>query len=212
MLSTFEDCPLKWYDRYILKNKEPETESTRYGKYVHGSIEDYINGKRELPEDLQRNKALVDSVKSQFRDQSKVELKMGVTKELSPAEFFGNDVWGRCAADVALIHNDSNHAFIGDWKTGKKFEKEDQLKIGAMMLFKHFDSLQSVSGCNLWLKYNKMGEVYTFERTKETQYWVDLLKRLDKMYKAVGTPAAVETRPGFMCNYCPVKNCKFNKS
>lgn len=212
MLDVFEQCPLKWYDKYILKNKEPSSPALEHGNFVHKSIEDYLMNRADLPEELQRNKPMVESIKRQFKDQSKAELKMGVTQALKPCEFFGHGVWGRAAADAAVIHYDSDSAFLGDWKTGKKHDKEDQLKIQAMMLFKHYGKLQKITGCNIWLKDNTMGEMYTFHRTNETQMWVELVKRLTPMYAAVGTEKAVETRPGFICNYCPVKSCKWNKS
>lgn len=211
MLDMFEQCPLKWYDKYILKNKEPSGPALEYGNFVHGAIEDYLRSDKPLPAELTDNYSLINSIKAQFAEQSKAELKMGVSKALAPCEFFGHGVWGRGAADVALIHHSSDSAFIGDWKTGKVMEKEDQLKILAMMLFKHYSKLNTISAANLWLKGNKIGEVYTFHRKDETAMWVDLLKRLSKMYAAVGTPAAVETKPGFICNFCPVSNCKWNK-
>jgi hypothetical protein len=212
MLDTFEQCPLKWYSKYILKQKEPEGPELVYGNFVHGSIEDYLRGAKELPTELDKNRALIDSIKRQFSDQSKSELKMGVSKELKPCEFFGHGVWGRGAADVALIHYNSDAAFIGDWKTGKKRDKEDQLMILSLMLFKHYGKLQTISAANIWLKDNTLGEVYTFTRDQEQARWVQLLKRLQPMYAAIGTEKAIETRPGFVCNFCPVKSCKFNKS
>ena len=212
MLDMFETCPSMWYNKYILKLKEPSSANLEYGNFVHGSIEDYLMNRKDLPEELLKNRPLIESIKSQFRDLSKAELKMGVSRELTPVEFFGHGVWGRGAADVAIIHYNSSSAFVGDWKTGKKRDKEDQIKILSMLLMKHYGKLQTVSGANIWLKDNTIGEVYTFHRADEQKLWVDLLRRLQPMYAALGTEKANETRPGFACNFCPVKNCKWNKS
>lgn len=208
MLTCYEDCPLKFYDKYILKNKEPESEALRYGNYVHKSIEDYLNCKRTLPADIP-GKTLVENVKSRFAS-GQAELKMGLRKDLTNTDFFGTGVWGRAAADAILTNGDS--LWCGDWKTGKIREKEDQLKILSLFLFRRYPQVKTIKSCNLWLQDNVMGEIYTFKRENEQDMWVDLLKRLDKMYSVVGTEKAAQPNPGFICNYCPVKSCKWNKS
>lgn len=211
MLDTWEQCPLKWYHKYILKEKEPSSPQLEHGNFVHKALEDYLMGRAPLPQELDRNASMVNAIKGQFKDQSRAELKLGVTKSLGPTEFFGKDVWGRAAADTAIIHYNSDCAFLGDWKTGKKMDKKEQLEIQAMMLFKHYGKLQKITGANIWLKDNTIGETYEFYRTNETDMWVSLLKRLQPMYDAIGTIKATETRPGFVCNFCPVKSCKWNK-
>jgi hypothetical protein len=81
-----------------------------------------------------------------------------------------------------------------------------------MFIFNKFPQLKTIKACNIWLKPNEMGEVYTFHKKDETEMWTQLLKRLSKMYNAVGTPNAETMTPGFLCGYCPVKACRFNKS
>lgn len=211
-LSCFEECPRKWHDKYILKNKESPSKEIEYGNFIHKSIENYLLDKGQLPSELDKNSALINSIKEQFKDQSAAELKMGLTEKLKPCEFFGKGVWGRSAADVALVHYNSANAFLGDWKTGKPREKEDQIKVQAMFLFKLFPKLQSIRGMNLWLKTNKRGDMYTFHREDEPKMWADLLPRINKMYNAVGTSNAQGMTPGPLCSYCPVKACQFNKA
>lgn len=212
MLETFEQCPLKFYDKHILKHKEPESEEAKYGMFIHENCERYISKRQDfLPEELQRNKPLIESVRHKFNGRSKAELKMGVTNTLAPADFFGRDVWGRGVADVSLVY-DSPEACVLDWKTGKVREKEDQLRIMALMTMALYPHIETVKAANIWLKDNKLGEVYTFKRADQQTLWLDIIKRLDKMYAAIGTDQAAEAKPSFVCSFCPVKSCKWNKS
>lgn len=209
MLDTFETCPKKWHDKYILKNKEPESEALRYGNHVHKSIEKYLKGETVDTAGIP-GMNLVESVKSQFSS-GFAELGVGVTEELKPTEFFSKNVFGRGKADAVILGN-SNSALCADWKTGKKREKEDQLKILSLFLFKKFPDLKKVVGCNMWLELGEVGEIFTFHKENEGQMWADLLKRLQPMYNAVGTSNAEVMKPSYLCGYCPVKSCRFNKT
>ena len=211
MLDTFEQCPKKWHRKYILKEKEPESEAIRYGNYVHKRIENFLRGD-VLPVDLDSNAAFISSIKNRFTKDSRAELKMGVTKELEKTGFFDFPVWGRGAADVVLMQEGKPHAFIGDWKTGKRRDKDDQLGILSLFLMKHYPAIEKVTACNLWLQTNEVGDIYTFTKDSEKDRWAKLLTRLGKMYGSVGTQNAEVMKPTYLCGWCPVKTCHFNKS
>jgi hypothetical protein len=137
------------------------------------------------------------------------ELKMGLTKEFKPCGFFDKDVWGRSAADVVLKHE--NKIIVFDWKTGKKKEKETQLQILALFLFKHFPQVDKIVGCNLWLEPGDIGTPYTFARGETAPMWKNLLVRIQAMEKAFASNTWPEM-PSGLCLYCPVKACNFNRS
>lgn len=209
-LETFNQCPKKWFHKYILKEKEPSSPALERGNYVHKSIENYLLNKAAMPDDLAGFAPLVNSVESKVNLGGKIhiEYKMGLTEQLYAAEFFSKNVWARASADVVIV--DGRKALVIDWKTGKVREKEKQLKILAMFLFRHIPSLQEITACNIWLEHGKGGEVYKFYNEKESEYWSGLKPEIQAVEKAVENNQ-FECKPSPLCGWCFVKDCKFNK-
>jgi ATP-dependent exoDNAse (exonuclease V) beta subunit len=46
------------------------------------------------------------------------EYKMGLTKNLEPCDFFSQDVWWRGIADLIVLNEEKETAFVVDYKTG----------------------------------------------------------------------------------------------
>jgi hypothetical protein len=207
MLEKFENCPRSAFHKYILKEKEPSTPAIEEGNRVHKALENRILHGTDLPSEYSKYESFAASIMRGIP--ARAELKMGINRELRPADFFASNVWGRCAADVVLMCD--QFAWVGDWKTGKPREKELQVKICAMFLFKHFPHLTKVTGVNIWLKEMRIGEAYTFYKEKESEYWTDIIKRISNMENALATEYWPE-KPSGLCGWCSVKSCKFNKS
>ncbi len=209
-LDTFDQCPRKYYHRYILKEKEPESPAMLYGQQVHAALENRING-APLPEHMMKFSPMAESVVNAWQTGMKcyTELKMGITRKFEPCDFFDKGIWGRSAADVILKKDDA--AMVFDWKTGKKREKELQLLILALFTFIHFPTVNIVTGVNLWLESGDIGTPYRFERSQVPTLWRPVLERILKMEKACAENKWPEL-PGPLCGYCPVKTCQFNRS
>ncbi len=209
-LDTFEQCPRKWYHKYILKEKEPESAAIRHGNAVHKALEDRVKG-TPLPEHFMRYSPMAESIVQAWQKGMKVftELKMGLTTSLEPCGFFGKEVWGRSAADVILKQDDV--AIVFDWKTGKKREKATQLSTLALFVFKHFPGVSKITGVNLWLEPGDVGTPYIFTRAQEPELWKEQLKKIQLVEKAAAAEKFVEL-PGPLCAYCSVKSCQFNRS
>lgn len=209
-LDTFKSCPRRFYHRYVLKEKEPETEALRNGIAVHAALEARIKG-TPLPEHMLKYDPMATSIVNAWQKGMKVytELKMGLTREMEPCGFFDKKVWGRGAADVILIAGDT--AIIFDWKTGKKREKEDQLRILMLFTFKHFPKLNWISAMNLWLEPGDIGMPFTWGRDDQAQQWGIVLPQIQLMECSIAANAWVE-KPSGLCAYCSVKQCQFNKS
>lgn len=209
-LDCFAQCPRKFYHRYVLREKEPETDALRHGNAVHAALEQRIKG-TPLPEALQRYDPMAQSIINAWHKGMKVyaELKMGLTRNFEPCGFFDKNVWGRGAADVILIAGDK--AVIFDWKTGKKREKEDQLRLLAMFVFKHFPTVAQVAGMNLWLEPNEIGSRYTYLRQQEPALWQYLIPQIQSVERAL-TENSWPEKPSGLCGWCSVKACQFNKS
>lgn len=208
MIEKFENCPRSAFHKYILKEKEPPSPEIEYGNAVHKALENRVRSNIVLAADFAAWEPFAASI-VQSAGQPYAELKLGINRAMQPCGFFDAAVWGRSAADIVVIKGDL--AWVGDWKTGKKREKELQVKICAMFIFKHYPQVQRIHACNIWLKPNEIGELYRFYREKETDYWVDILQRVQKMEQAMELNYWPE-KPSGLCGWCSVKTCKYNRS
>src|SRR5258707_9639465 len=156
MLNTADTCLHRVYRQYIKKDiPYIETPEMKWGNQVHTAMEYRIGGK-PLPENMRQWEPLVAPF---ARPGAKAELKLGVTREGKPTDFFGNDVFLRGKVDVALING--NAAFLPDWKTGNsKYEHPFELQIQAVLLQAANPYLTKIAGLYVWLKENRIGQSY----------------------------------------------------
>lgn len=207
-LSTFENCPKQYYHKYILKEKEPDTEATRHGTEVHTALEDRLKKKKILPTAYSHYERLAGSVEKAAEGGGlMVELPLAVDKEFKPTGFFDRDVWGRGKADVVIKKD--HKLWVGDWKTGKIREKSFQVSVFAAFLFKMFPLVQVIHANNLWLQAGKIGENYKFSREGEPGIWQEILHKIGRMELA-SEKKRFDPKQSGLCGYCPVKSCQFN--
>ncbi len=217
LLEMFDQCPKKAFHRYILKEKEPETEEQRKGNLLDKAIEARIQKGTPLPEEWAYCEPLAASVALLKRPKVHVstQLKMGLNREFKPWKFFDAGVWGRGVLDVSII--DGPRATVIDWKTGKNNESKPyyngglQLKIFAAFIFKHYPEVQQVTAFNVYLKTNEFGKPHVFRREDEAALWQEILPRVIKFEKAFAAMAWPE-QPSGLCGWCAVKMCPHNRS
>lgn len=172
-LDLFEKDKREWHRHYILGEKDEPTPALLRGREVHKGLEDYMNNLVDCDIPMVRAVHMAAQGKEHF-----VEWKLGITKDLKPCEFFGKDVWGRCAIDVAILKED--RAVDVDWKTGKKRDvpRNGQLAVCAWFIFLHRPEINVVSGFNVYVDHDKKSEVFIYEREENR---TELLSRIDKM-------------------------------
>lgn len=221
-IECFEQCPRKFYHRYILKEKGPESPQMAEGNKFDKAVESRLRDGVILPQEYSHYEPLAESF-YQMRGEMQLytQLKMGIKRDFTPSSFFGAGVWGRGALDVALVSKRSegkpNSAIIADWKMGKNNENKQysndglQLKIFTLLLFKNFPGIEKVTSFNLWLKTNEIGNPRMYTRADEPALWRELLPKIIKMEKACTDNNWIEM-PGPLCAYCPVKICQHNRS
>lgn len=210
-LDTFEQCPRKFYHRYILKEKEPSSPAPEKGNAMHKACENYLLGKGPQPQ-----YALVEPVKRQAVGKKlMVEAKLGLNGALEPSGFFDDRVWGRIAVDVLIL--DYPNAVVVDWKSGKVQEGAKwwkgpkQLQILAMFVLKHFPKIERVTALNIYLEHDKAGEAFVFTRAQEAAMWAQLLPAIERMENAIRSNSFC-MMPGPLCGFCSVKSCPNNRS
>lgn len=203
MLSTADTCLHRCYRQYVKRDipyvPTPEME---WGNKVHSAMEYRIGGK-PLPEDMRQWEVLVAPF---ARPGARAEMKMGITREAKPTEFFGKDVFLRGKIDVTLISGTS--AFLPDWKTGNsKYESPFELEIQALMLKAANPHLTKIGGMYVWLKENRYGTQYDLSDVNST--WAKVHNKVKVIEDAMASGEWSKTK-GPLCGWCSVMDCENN--
>ena len=207
-LSAFEQCPLRYKLTRVTKLiKEPPTEATTWGNRVHKALEERVRDGTPLPATIAGYEPLAAKL-ANSRGEVLVEQKVSVNAKLQPTEYFAKDVWCRGVLDVAVIGDRS--ALILDWKTGKRKDDLDQLKLFAGMAFAYYPALEKVDTGFVWLKDNKVDR-QAFTRKQVGDIWATFLPRVKRLNLAFENDRWPANPSGLCRNYCPVgkTNCDF---
>ncbi len=205
-ISQDDNCPEAARHLYALRDFK-KSYTVQGGIDTHKELERRLKTKQPLPADLAGAEAFCQALE---RDgiPVEVEVSLAVTHHITPSTFFSPAAWLRGKFDVIKRDHQKRKAFIGDWKTGRSdYEKDDQLALGADLLFENDPDIDTVTGANIWLKENKLGTPYTFTRASKSSRWAPRVKRLRDI-EARDPRKEWEKRQGPLCKYCPVKTCE----
>lgn len=201
MLNTADTCLHRCYRQYIKRDiPYVETKEMKWGNDVHTAFEYRLGGK-PLPETMRHWEPIVSVYAAR---KARPELKLGVTREGRPAEFFGHDVFLRGKIDATLI--DGASAFLPDWKTGNsRYEDPFELQIQAVLIRAANPHLIKIAGHYVWLKENRAGQIYDLSDTNST--WAKINNKVEAIEDAMTANEWPKTK-GPLCGYCGVKDCE----
>jgi hypothetical protein len=198
------NCPEAARQLFIIKEFK-KTWTVKGGIDDHKELEKRLKYQQPLPAPLAKAEPLVRSLEQS--GPVGAEISYAVKRDLTPTSFWDKGAFLRGKYDVVLKWPDKQRAFIGDWKSGKVRESEDQLELGALLLMASEPQVQEVTGVNLWLQVPKLGTPYKFTRPDQGPRWAKWLARINAVEKR--DPKVVwEKREGALCSYCPVKVCE----
>ena len=211
-LSTFKQCPKKYYHLKVAKDvKDTGSSAMYYGNQVHKAAEDYIKDGVPIPTKFKFLQRPLD-VLNKIDGDKHCEIRMGVTKqdnEYTPTGFFGKDVWWRGVADLLIVNG--KKAYLIDYKTGKNAEYADtkQLDLLAGATFTHFPEVETVKSALLYVVSND------FIRKKHTadlrkSYLSVFDEELDRLEVALEEDVWNAVESG-LCGFCPVTSCEHNR-
>lgn len=208
-LKNFESCPKRHWHVDIQKDvKEEESEQLKWGDQVHKAAAKRLTLGTPLPKGMEVLGGWCDRILATGLP-VQAELKLAITKDFGPTEFFGKDVWFRSVADVLTISEPV--AFAGDWKTGKILEDSVQLALMAACIFAHYPKVNHVRTEFFWLKEGP--DVSTredFDRATMPVMWRHLWPRIEALENAYNT-TSYPPKPGHLCRrWCPVKQCPYH--
>lgn len=145
-LQTFRQCPRKFYGQSITKQLvlKPSKQKTR-GTQIHGLMEralqtgwtDEIGGQFDNQVDISIVKDTVKFVEGlrKIGWDLRIEHEMCVDRQCTPCGWWDEKAGLRAKADVVLVpENTDDTLFIGDIKTGKKWDEDSfQLRVEALL-------------------------------------------------------------------------------
>jgi hypothetical protein len=202
-LSTFEQCPKKYYHLRIAKDvKDEDSEDAAEGRAVHEALYARVVKGTPLPLPMRVYERMALKFISLPGTKSG-ELKLALNENLEPTGFFAKDVWVRAVADLVIDH--PSGCVIVDWKTGKQKDSWDQLVLSAAVLAQHMPEADNFRLVYAWLRDGQCtGRRFT--RAELLGTWSGYIERVNKMY-AAGKTTNFPARSSRLCGWCPVKQC-----
>jgi CRISPR/Cas system-associated exonuclease Cas4 (RecB family) len=214
-LSTFKQCPYRYYREKVLKDipREPDSEAILYGVALHKAAEDYIGEDKPIPPQFSYIQSYLDKLKA-IPGEKFVERKMGITKKdgvLEPCDFFSPDVWYRGVADLLIVDHEKHIAYVVDYKTGKSSKYADplQLQLMAACVFLLYPDVQRVKGMLLFVVCRDIIKT-SYPQAERLKVFENLDFVLHRRTVAYETGVFNKTQNGLCRNYCPVLDCEFN--
>jgi hypothetical protein len=214
-LKNFETCQRRHEQVDILKAfQEDEGEALVFGNQAHDALARSLKSGEPLPEDFSVYQHWVDRIRPRYdSDRAYAELKLALTKDHGPSEFFGNGAWFRGVVDYIKMR-DTPAGTVGlliDWKTGKVVEDSVQLALFAALAFAHYPLLVKVRTEFVWLK-DDVSTREDFTRADMGDLWASLAPRIQALEHAHNTGTYLPVK-GRLCRlYCPVTSCEFHGS
>jgi len=224
-LDTHENCPKQYHHKYVLKDLPPEEKSPQqeWGTFVHQEFENYLSTKPTganaadptksgytLPVDLRIHQPYLDGL-LQKGGQLWTERKVALgRKPFGPCSYFDRtgSVWWRGVIDCTVLELDEGRATIVDYKTGKKFDKWDQLAMNAVWVFLAEPKVNLINAQFYW----------TEDQTTSKKVWARgeldalvglFLPKLGRFVNSFQTDTFTPKQSGLCGGWCPVKNCMF---
>lgn len=207
-LTTYEQCPKKYFHLYFLpkghpdKVKDADSSFSADGKIIHNAMKARVIDNTPLPLNLRH----YEKIAAKFvatPGQKHGEMKLAINRRFEPVDYFAPDVFVRVIIDLAIVKADT--ALVVDWKTGKVKDDPTQMALNAAVLSRWMPEIGMFKTLLVWLQSSNLTpKNYTI--SKFTAVWNDLLPRVQKIEEARKT-TTFPAKEGPLCGWCPVKQC-----
>jgi len=213
-IKTFDQCPKKYHHLRILKDyKDEDSTATIYGKELHKAAEDYIKEGTPIPPKFSFIAPTLEAL-NRIEGTKHCEIKLGIAKrdgKFAPCDFFAKDVWWRGIADLLIINEEKQTAYLVDYKTSKnaKYADTKQLDLLAGAIFTHYPKVMEIKSALLFVVSNEI--------VKKKHEFMMRLSYLNSMEpELTRLEAAIKTNvwnpvSSPLCKFCPVSSCAHNR-
>ena len=199
----YEHCPKKYYHLHVAKDvKDGDSEWAADGKFIHDALKTRVINNKPLPLNLRH----YEKIAAKFAatpGEKHGEMKLALTREFEPCDYFAPDVFVRVVIDLTIIKDTT--AIVVDWKTGKVKDDPTQMALNAAVLSRWMPEIDLFKTVFVWLKSSNLTPK-NYSISMFTAVWNDLLPRVAKI-EAARKITNFPARPGPLCGWCPVKSC-----
>jgi CRISPR/Cas system-associated exonuclease Cas4 (RecB family) len=219
-LSDFEQCPRKFYLKYIEKSFPDESDNPNFvrGNNIHKQLENYLTWKTVGQTKMEPPKLSPESVNVvPIIDNlvAKMDVVMGEQQiatdfNWNKCGWFGGDVVKyRCILDLVGLKSDM--AAIVDYKTGKVRDYSGwggQLHLNSAVIMSIYPEVQKVNCAYLYVDH-KVTKPITVTRAELPQ----LQGHFDSKHERVANETKFDPKINEFCKWCPAtkKQCHFSK-
>lgn len=205
-LSMFEQCRKKYYHIRVLKDaKDDDSQFAGEGKLIHDSMKKRVIDGVPLPIDLR----YLEPIAKRFADakgEKRGELQLAITDKFEATAWNDWDgVWCRAIIDLLILPTPTS-AIIVDWKTGKRKDEWDQIKLSAAVLSCVMPEIEEFKLTYVWTKSKQMTPPLTLKREHMPAVWSNYIERVEAILDATKTTDFPATESP-LCGWCPVKQC-----
>ena len=213
-IKTFDQCPKKYYHLRIKKDvKDGDSTATLYGKELHSAAENFIKDSTPIPPKFEFIAPTLEALK-RIKGEKYTEIKLGVAKrdgKFVPCDFFAKDVWWRGIADLLVVNENNNTAYLVDYKTSKnaKYADTKQLDLMAGAIFVKFPNVFVIKSMLLFVVSNEVVKK-EHEFMLKSSYLNCMESELTRLETAMKTDVW-NPNAGPLCKFCPVTECAHNR-
>lgn len=217
-LSDYNQCPRKFYVKYIAKAYPEQTDSPHLirGSNVHKALENYIIakkvGKEGIPpssmQEVELTKPFIDAIMAEF-EVVHPEIQLAVDKNFKKVEWFAKDAYWRSIIDFLALN--PTVGFIGDFKTGKMSDYSGwggQLHLSAAMILSVFPTLEKVNAAYIYVDHKQMTKI---EVTRDEV--PKLLEHYEAEMVKVNSDGSFMPKTNDYCKWCEctLMQCQFSR-
>jgi len=213
-IKTFDQCPKKYYHLRVLKDfKDEDSTATIYGTELHTAAEEFIRDGTPIPPKFSFIAPTLEAL-NRIEGEKHCEIKMGIAKrdgKFVPCEFFAKDVWWRGIADLLIINEEKQTAYLVDYKTSKnaKYADTKQLDLLAGAVFTHYPKVMEIKSALLFVVSNEIVKK-KHEFMMRLSYLNSMEPELTRLEAAIKNNVW-NPNSGPLCKFCPVTECAHNR-
>lgn len=208
-LDMFEVCKKKYYHIRVAKShKDADNSAAADGKFIHDAMYQRVIHGKPLPITLRQHEAIAARFAAADGEKHG-EMRLALNDKFEPRDYFAKDVWVRVVIDLLIVKGTT--ATLCDWKTGKKKDRFDQLKLSAAVLSRYMPEITEFKLAFIWLKDSDISlypgkDDKPFTKDSMKAVWLEYLPRVQEIKKAMATTEFPATE-GPLCGWCPVTSC-----
>lgn len=137
------------------------------------------------------------------------ELKLALTTDLKPCDWFSKEAWVRGIVDLLILDEENRTAWVVDYKTGSnKYPDKGQLDLMALLIFAMYPAIERVNAALMFVVKGTMVK-HKVDRCEVEKLWWDYRERTSRII-ASHTNDVWNPKQSGLCPWCPVTSCEFH--